>query len=554
MKKTLTLILSMMLIAVTVLAGCSGSNSASESESGNTDNPAPAEEANKEPVPLTIFMAGDPEQDFSNNKFTKEIEEKLNIKLDLQVNGGEVIKDKRQLALTSGDYAHVFLLNWTDYILPAEQMKLGQQGVYVPLNDLIEEHAPNIKRLMEEIPYYKAGVTAPDGNIYALPGINECYHCSFGSKMWVNSEWLKAVNLEIPKTTEEFKEMLRAFKNNDLNGNKQNDEVPLSGFTGARVSAPLMNAFIFDKATGECGASSCFLMVNNGKVELTANKPEFKAGLEYIASLYADGLIDPGAFTQDFNGYRQLANREDVAILGVGVALHPYVFNPPSNPFNTQYVPIPPLTGPNGVSYTANGTGIPGGAFAITNKASKEQQIAAIKLADYMASEEGTVRMTFGEEGVNWENGGSGDIDLNGEQAKYKPIPKTPDESKALNNSWGEVGPFVKTKEFRASWAVDQDMMTPAGYELRLFKATQLYDGHQPKEMLPDGLFIDPNLVDEYGLLATNINKYVEESMIKFITGTSNFGSDWDSYVRGFEKLQLNRYLEIIQTAYDASK
>ena len=74
-----------------------------------------------------------------------------------------------------------FFLDWSDPISPTEQQKLGKQGVYLPLNDLIDKYGLNIKKRMEEIPSYKKSVTAPDGNIYALPWINDCYHCQFRS-------------------------------------------------------------------------------------------------------------------------------------------------------------------------------------------------------------------------------------------------------------------------------------------------------------------------------------------------------------------------------------
>ncbi|MBD0384057.1 extracellular solute-binding protein [Paenibacillus sedimenti] len=556
-KKTVISLLSTLLIAIPVLAGCSKNDAGSDNKAGSTSNQAATADAKKNPVNLKIFMVGDPELDWNKNKFTQEMNEKLNAKLDIQINSFETVKDKRQLAITSGDYPDVFMLNWSDLISPAEQMKLGQQGVLIPLNDLIDKYAPNIKKRMAEIPTYKSGVTAPDGNIYVLPPINECYHCFIGAKMWVNSEWLKKLNMEVPKTTDDFKKMLEAFKNTDLNGNGQKDEVPLSGSKDNRVDMPLMNAFTYADY-GNCSSSKdpCYLTVSNGKVEMSAIKPEFKAGLEYLASLYAEGLIDLGAYTQDNPAYKRLANRDGIATIGVGAALHPYVFIGPDNPINTQYEPIPPLKGPNGVQLTAYGgyKGIGSGAFAITNKANKDQQIAAIKLADFLATDEGTTRETMGEKGVQWNDGTASDLDLDGKQAKYKPIPLKGDESKKLNNAWGEVGPFVKTKAYRASWAADQNTKTPAGYELRLYQATKLYDPFKPKETLPGSLYIDPAALDEYGLLVTNINKYVDENIIKFITGNKKLATDWDAYVEGFKKLKLDRYLELTQKALDSSK
>ena len=49
----------------------------------------------------------------------------------------------------------------------------GSQGYFLPLNDLIEQHAPNLKALFEAHPEIKALVTAPDGNIYSTPYVQQ---------------------------------------------------------------------------------------------------------------------------------------------------------------------------------------------------------------------------------------------------------------------------------------------------------------------------------------------------------------------------------------------
>jgi putative aldouronate transport system substrate-binding protein len=553
LKKKMSWMLSTLLMVVMVLGACSnnGGSNTEGSKNNNTQGNTPKEtaEASKEPVPLSIFFAGDPEVNYVDNSFTKEVSELINAKLDIQVNNSQIIKEKRQLSLTSGDYADVFLLNWTDVISPAEQMKLGQQGVLIPLNELIDQYAPNIQKLINDFPGYKEAVTAPDGNIYGLTNINECYHCTFSAKMWVNTEWLKSLNMEMPTTTEQFKEMLVAFKNNDLNGNGTKDEVPFSSLKGEFFTY-LMNAFIYTDGL----TNGTFMKLNNGKVELTADAEEFKTGLAYLSDLYKDGLIDPGALTNEWDAFRSLTNREGMAMVGAVAAMHPYVFVAGENPISTQYEVLPPLTAPGGHStaaYFGGAAQFAGAVFAITNKASKEQQIAAIKLADYLATEQGTLNATFGKKDVNWTEGQDGDIDLNGNKAKYKVIPYSTEESRQQNNAWGEVGTFIKTKDFRASIAADQNEMTPAGYELRLYKATEKYEGYQPAEVLPAALFINEADLTDYGLIQTNIKKYVEENAYKFITGNKSLDKDWESYVKGLKKLETDRYLSITQTALD---
>ena len=78
-------------------------------------------------------------------------------------------KEKRQISLASGDYPDAYMLTaYIDQFSQADVLKYGKQGVLLPLNDLIDQYAPNIKAAMENDPDFKAFNTAPDGNIYGL--------------------------------------------------------------------------------------------------------------------------------------------------------------------------------------------------------------------------------------------------------------------------------------------------------------------------------------------------------------------------------------------------
>jgi putative aldouronate transport system substrate-binding protein len=176
---------------------------------------------------------------------------------------------------------------------------------------------------MEKTPALKTLNTAPDGNIYGLGAYTECFHCSYPNKMWINTEWLKKLNLEEPKTTEEFKQMLEAFKTQDPNGNGKADEVPLSGSTedfGVRIIPYLMNSFVYDDDRNYLN------LTPDGKVESAAIKPEWKEGLTYIKSLFDAGLIDPGAFTQNAEAFKKIGENADAEILGAGAGMHPAIF------------------------------------------------------------------------------------------------------------------------------------------------------------------------------------------------------------------------------------
>src|SRR5699024_7776392 len=52
-----------------------------------------------------------------------------------------------------------------------------------------------------------------------------------GPKPWINEEWLDNLGMDMPETTEEFYEYLKAVKEQDPNGNGKADEVPFGGVT-----------------------------------------------------------------------------------------------------------------------------------------------------------------------------------------------------------------------------------------------------------------------------------------------------------------------------------
>src|SRR5699024_315051 len=139
-------------------------------------------------------------------------------------------------------------------------------------------------KMFEELPHVKEAITAPDGNIYALPQVNECYHCSYSQKLWIYQPWLDELGLEMPTTTDEFYEVLKAFKEDDPNGNGKADEIPLAGAnSGAYVKIDqfLMNSFIYNNYFN----NAQHLYVDHGNIEAAFNKPEWKDGLEYLNML-----------------------------------------------------------------------------------------------------------------------------------------------------------------------------------------------------------------------------------------------------------------------------
>ncbi|MBO3734487.1 type 2 periplasmic-binding domain-containing protein [Glycomyces niveus] len=514
---------------------------------------------------ITIFVPQGDDADFDTNAFTKVLEEKFDVDLQFETTtwDGNAAAEKRQISLASGDYPDAYMLiPWVDQFSSEELVKLGGQGVIVPLDGLIGEDTPNLTAAFEKEPGFKELATSPDGKIWGIPAWNDCYHCSYPSKLWMNSEWLDTLGLEQPTTPEELRHVLEAFKTQDPNGNGQADEIPLSSAGGSTLLSFLMNPFVYtaEMYSNAEAANPATLGAVNGEVVLQPTRDEWRDAIAYVASLYEDGLIDEGAFTQNGEALNAKGNSADGVILGSVAVMHPwFVTNDHEDGRYGQYDAVAPLTGPNGsdATYSGGGAGAaPGATFVITNRSSEAKQQKLMQILDYMVSFEGHLQGEFGVEGVNWERAGEGDVALDESLEPTFELLTLP-EGEGANNSWGPIAQFFSDAEFRNGQVTATDVYTPEGYERRLFEATKLYEGHESAELFPYWeVAITGETATELATIQTNVENFVTQASAEFVTGARDIGSDddWNEFQQNLTDLGAERYVEIYQEAWDASR
>jgi len=532
-------------------AGCSSSSK----------DTAPKAKMDGDKVVVSVLAPADPDTKLDTNAVSKLLSDKFKIEFQWQTTtmDGAAAKEKRQIAISSGDYPDMFMLiPYVDAFTKTDVQKLGQQGVAVPLEGLIKQYAPNIQKTLDSNPVLKAMSTTPDGHIYALPQWSDCYHCTYPDKLWINSAWLKKLHLQVPKTTEDLRTVLKAFKTQDPNGNGKADEVPMTTDTQDSVLIGyLMSAFAYAPYGDTNNGVPGLLALNGDTVTTPVDKPEWREGLKYINSLFKEGLIDPGSFTQNAEALQTVGNNPAAVQLGSSPVLWPGIFVQlgSKDGRDKQYDAVPPLTGPEGKDYTAyhNPTST-GYTFMLTNKSSKEARIAAIKMLDYIYTDEGQTIVNSGPEGVGWVKPGPTDVALD---TKVKPTWKpVPDSTRPKNVNWASLGQYDVTLALRNAEAVPEDVYSEEGLERRLFQATQQYEPHVDKsQVFPDAqIWPDEASISELATLKTNLDSYVSQGELAFITGTKNIDTDWDSWVKGLDGVGMKRYLQLNQQAYDRFK
>lgn len=109
---------------------------------------------------------------------------------------------------------------------------------------------------------------------------------------WLNKKWMDNLGLEEPRNLEELNIALKAFKEQDANGNGDpNDEIPMICTEVCTSELILTYAdYAYDIQTKTA--------VIDGKLTYIPTSDKFKEYVTFISRLYQYGLLDKNSFTQ----------------------------------------------------------------------------------------------------------------------------------------------------------------------------------------------------------------------------------------------------------------
>lgn len=229
MNKKLTVRAAAAVLAASMLTACGGAPTSGSTQEQTSSAPASYFNPTGERIcdeTITITMGGrqGPTKDWQNTIMIQGIEEKMGIHIDCQPVANDAWETQRTLMFSTDSLPDILTCTMMSV---ADVNNYGADGYFLPLNEYLE-YMPNLQKLMEENPAYAKYITAPDGNIYGLTRLVPQEQAGRLNRVFINGEWLKNVGMEVPQTVDEFYNVLKAFKEQDANGNGDpNDEIPL---------------------------------------------------------------------------------------------------------------------------------------------------------------------------------------------------------------------------------------------------------------------------------------------------------------------------------------
>ena len=531
-------------MASTMFVGCgSKGNNASNSDQVDMENLS-------FPLAETVTITGTTsypvgtEEDPNNRTIFKRLEEETNVHVDWTAISSDQWADKISLNMANAN-------TLTDFVFTAgfgdnDLIRYADQGVIVPVEEYIDNYMPNLKAVFDKYPEYRTMCEDADGHIWALPWIEQLGSektaiQTVGNNMtFINQKWLDFLGLETPTTVDEFEQVLLAFQEHAPELQKEfgidGDIIPMSCIVNDQDPNLLINGF--GDGIGDVDMGQHIAVTDDKKVICTATTDGFRKGVEWLHKLYAEGLIDPECFTQDWSTYvaKGKSHRYGVCFTWDVANIDNIQDYVPLKALKADTVNVTPQNG----SFTS---GFDRGRCVVTSVCKNPAFVCAWldKMYDPFQSPQNNWG-TYGEDD---------DFDIfelseneNGEKMlKHAPLgdasPVEVREAECVG------GPLAVLDEYYGVYVTCPD---DAQYRLDWIKDYYTDDMHC-KYVYPR-VFMSAEDTEKLSTIQTDLVSYLNSSKAEFIRDGITDDS-WNAYINQVDSYGLDQYLEIYQKYFD---
>lgn len=510
--------------ALTMTAALSGCGDSKESgvTGGVTNNYGttyPLDAKGKSLSMWIIHSVHNEYKSYQEMPFFQEAQKRTGVTLDVQGPTGGQHAESFNLMIASGDLPDLIMYDWG---LPEKVAggpdKYIKEKYILALNDVIENYAPNLRKILDENADVDKAVKTDTGNYYVFPNFRVGDGATWAGPL-IRQDWLDDLGLAVPETIDDWHTMLTRFKN------EKGSTSPL-----------LYIDWLFEQTGFISGAfgEEFEYYLKDGKVTYGPANPGWKEFLQLMQNWYAEGLIDRDIAALDSSTMQtKVVGGKNGAFLGSGGTLGTFIpmladIDPKAKFVGVPYPVLEKGARPQFGLAENKYTGLMSTAISAE---CKDVELAA-KFMDYFYTEEGQLFGNFGVEGVTYNM-------VNG-------YPKLSDmvlNSKDINQ---------KIDEYAIS---EFTVVDPRYYEQRMVfdeqkEALKVWAQTDAKNYLLPILLPTEAEANELAKYTTEINTYAHEMYIKYMIGAESLDT-FDTYVTHLNELGLQKVLDSYQQIYN---
>lgn len=521
-KKAIILLLAMCMVMSFVFAGCGDKKEGAEATTTAqaTATPAattPTPQAVVEPYEFSIFRTAWTNLDDETDPVIQELNKKFNIKINIVTSPYETWIEKYNIFVTSGDIPDLSITtgpgtaNFNDW---------AKQGIYMDLSELYKTKCPNIQKYLSNdiIEAHKMD----GGKLYGIPK-----HSISDSSFAIRNDWLKKLNLPMPTTLDELYNVLKAFRDQDPDGNKKADTFGL-------ISEDTLNTVNFVFRSFGCSVpppmGNSLSWIPDGKGGLTS--PLLDAGMKdaivYMTKLYRDKILDQEWMLTKSQAYNDKLFTGKVGFMSssfqqmISFTESKIKANDPA----VELAILDGVKGPTGLNVRPMSTGFYM-VSSISTKAKNPEKI--LEFIDFLMSEEGDTMIRYGIEGLTYKK-------VDGKIVR--------DEEAAKKYGMEAGHPFRQIMQPQIIKVLPET--DPRSAQLAEM-AKILYNG--PFYPAPT---LSPVSLKE--VMTKQGADFVKNSITNIVTGKGDPAAEWDKFIESWKTTGGDQLIKEVNEAYAASK
>lgn len=328
--------------------------------------------------------------DINTDEHVLAFEERMGVDLDITLIQHDGFTEKLGMMLAQGDFPDVIAGD-----MPYTSVMSGaiENGLFMPLDDLLEEYGPNLMAQVPETVWDE--LRGPDGHIYAVGDFmsNTARRCTV-----IRKDLLDELGLDIPVTLDDYYNVLVAFKNAGV-------KYPYIGREKFKYSETFFAAYGVVPTTWQLN--------DEGQVIPAYLLPEMKEALAFYKKLYDEGLIDTESLTNNGTVRDQKAAAGDVGMMVVNISAAPgYNIALKENVPDAEWVCVSSPLNPNGGKHGYAAFTPTANVHYINAKCEHPEEI--IKFFDKMLDPDPDLQrfLTYGVEGEFYTVNEDGSVNL----------------------------------------------------------------------------------------------------------------------------------------------
>ena len=468
---------------------------------------------------------------FNDTEFSKYLDEETGIKVEYISPPVGNAPQAFNLLVASGNMPDIIDYSWNRTPgYPGGTEAALNNKIIIPLNELMEENAPDLKAILDENPQYDKMIKTDAGiySIFPVMKMDDYLNTTYG--LVLRGDWLEELGLEIPETMDEWHTVLTAFKN------EKGAEFPFSYATPWDVFNPFMNGMLI----GAYGVNKEWYL-QEGTTTYGPYESGYKDWLATMAQWYQEGLIDNNFATNDqvTIDYNVLTGKTGAVALWLGSGLGKYLPELRSQDPDATLVaaPYPVLKKGDTPQFSSLLNMFDGAGACITTSCSNPE--LAVQFLNYGYTEKGRKTFNYGREGISYTVDG-GAVNLT------EAVTASPD-GWPIGQAWSKYahgvypGPYFSERRFLELYYTFPEQLDG----LDKWTATNM------REHLIPPITPTQEESSEFARIMTDVKAYVDEYSLTVIMGTADLESTYDTYLEELKRMNMERAIEIQQTALE---